>query len=272
MWIKLSKSFFNFEYDTYLCCCYIPPVNSKLLVNKNIDLHDVLLQEILKFQDIGEIIILGDLNSRLGGRQEHWVDIKSTSADGNVECEHVDIPIRLCQDTKSNSYGTKLLDILNQCHLLIVNGRVPGDLLGRYTYHGYNGSSCIDFGICSANIYNDVRYFKTFDFPWYSDHVPICLSINCCWSQAKDTEYNLLNSPPRYKWDEMGRLRFINTITSPEFVSRLHELSSDIKDSNVAVEQLTSIFQYIAGQTLMKSKSSRTKNIRGPFSKDNSHR
>ena len=55
------------------------------------------------------------------------MDIKSTSADGNVECEHVDIPIRLCQDTKSNYYGTKLLDILIQCHLLIVNGRVPGD-------------------------------------------------------------------------------------------------------------------------------------------------
>ena len=88
------------------------------------------------------------MNSRTGIKQEQWVDINTTSDDGNVDCTNLDVPIRFCQDTKCHSYGTKLIEILNQCHLLIVNGRVPGDLLGRNTYHGYNGSSCIDLSIC----------------------------------------------------------------------------------------------------------------------------
>ena len=72
------------------------------------------------------------------GRYQHH-----QSDGGNVDCTNLDVPIRFCQDTKCKSYGTKLIEILNQCHLLFVNGRVPGDLLGR------NGSSCIDLSICS---------------------------------------------------------------------------------------------------------------------------
>ena len=77
MWIKLSKSLFNLEYNIYKCCCYLPPANSKTLAHKDIDLHDILHEEILAYQNLGEII--GDMNSTTEIKQEQWVDINTIS-------------------------------------------------------------------------------------------------------------------------------------------------------------------------------------------------
>ena len=57
-------------------------------------MHDILHEEILSYQNLGEIIIIGDMNSRTGIKQEQWVDINTTSDDGNVDCTNLDVPIR----------------------------------------------------------------------------------------------------------------------------------------------------------------------------------
>ena len=45
-------------------------------------------------------------------------------------------PVRNTKDTIVNSYGRKLIDTCISHNLTIVNGRVSGDLLGKYTsYH-----------------------------------------------------------------------------------------------------------------------------------------
>ena len=76
-----------------MCCCYLPPANSKTLAHKDIDLHDILHEEILSYQNLGEIIIIGDMKSRTGIKQEQWADINTTSDDGNVDCTNLDVPI-----------------------------------------------------------------------------------------------------------------------------------------------------------------------------------
>ena len=117
MWLKLSKTFFNLDYDIYVCCCYLPPSNSKVVVQANVDLHQILQQEIMQYQSKGEVIIIGDLNSRTGLKQEQWMDPGTISNDDNIEFTNIVLPVRFCQDTKCNTFGNKLLEILNISHL-----------------------------------------------------------------------------------------------------------------------------------------------------------
>ena len=66
---------------------------------------------VIKFQETGEIIIIGDTNSRLGNEKEQWVDASSPSDDTAVDFINIELPLRCCYDTKCNIYGS--LEILN---------------------------------------------------------------------------------------------------------------------------------------------------------------
>ena len=52
LWLKLDKSFFDFEHDLYLCAVYIPPVTSVHYDNI--------------FANQGKVLLIGDFNSRTG--------------------------------------------------------------------------------------------------------------------------------------------------------------------------------------------------------------
>ncbi len=253
MWIKLKKSFFNLEYDIYVCCCYLPPANSKILSKNNCDVHEILQREIMNYQHLGEMMIIGDLNCRTGGKQEQWVDITTDTLDRNIDCKYIDVPTRFCQDSKCNTYGTKLLDIMNECHLLIVNGRVPGDMLGSNTYHGYNGSSCIDLCICSNKLFESVKYFKVYENSWYTDHSPICISFKCNIIDNNGVSPNLLPLPNRYRWDERSKIEF-NRMLNNEYVrSKISTIiSNNDLDGDRAISKITKIIQQVADSTLKR--------------------
>ena len=51
------------------------------------------------------------------------------------------------EDVTVNKYGRNLMNIIEQSHLIILNGRVLGDLKGSKTCHKYNGSSTVDYMI-----------------------------------------------------------------------------------------------------------------------------
>ena len=46
----------------------------------------------------------------------------------------------------------------------ILNGRVIGDLFGKYTCHKSTGSSVVDYIILSEELLTSVLYFKVSDF------------------------------------------------------------------------------------------------------------
>lgn len=66
-WFKLDKDFINFERDIYTCLMYNPPVQSLVtqsLIDKSI--LDLLNESIEKFKNIGDILLCGDSNARVG--------------------------------------------------------------------------------------------------------------------------------------------------------------------------------------------------------------
>ena len=227
LWLLLNKNMYNTNKDLYICCCYLPPSNSQNVLARNIDVMDTLHQEILLHESKGNVILIGDLNSRTGNRQEQWVDIICTETaennkDSRIDFETLDVPLRFCQDAKSNTYGNRLIDIINESHLLIMNGRTPGDMLGSFTYHGYNGSSCIDLCICSKDFLSQVQYFKVHENPWYTDHSPIALSFKVGNIPVrKSTNIELLPLPNNYKWDDAGQASFTQLMHSEHVQEKL---------------------------------------------------
>ena len=55
------------------------------------------------------------------------------------------------QDLHINSYGEKLINFAISTKLRILNGRTLGDLMGKFTYIGYNGVSVVDYTLASEN-------------------------------------------------------------------------------------------------------------------------
>ena len=64
LWVKLKKDFFGLARDTYLANCYIPPYQSS--VSRSNDHYSILTEELILNSGRGDVIICGDLNSRIG--------------------------------------------------------------------------------------------------------------------------------------------------------------------------------------------------------------
>ena len=60
IWLKMSKTFFNFSNDIFLCASYIPPKQSTSHSNINYDYFNELSNSIFRFIYKGNICLLGD--------------------------------------------------------------------------------------------------------------------------------------------------------------------------------------------------------------------
>ncbi len=72
LWIKLDKVFFGLREDIYMCNVYIPPEKSDLHKTSDLDYFDNLQDDIAQYSSMGEIIVVGDMNSRTGEVKEKY--------------------------------------------------------------------------------------------------------------------------------------------------------------------------------------------------------
>ena len=66
LWVKLDKHFFGLDTDIYMCNAYIVPRDSPYFTHQDTDVMSILRQEINKYALMGDILLIGDLNSRIG--------------------------------------------------------------------------------------------------------------------------------------------------------------------------------------------------------------
>ena len=62
IWIKLKKSFFNFQKDIYICFIYNAPKNSSYSKDKKNEptVLEVIEKYLANFQSSGETVLMGD--------------------------------------------------------------------------------------------------------------------------------------------------------------------------------------------------------------------
>lgn len=66
IWIKLDKNTLGYCKDIYLCAAYIPPANSTYSQRLDENILDCIETDINKYKPLGEVILMGDLNGRVG--------------------------------------------------------------------------------------------------------------------------------------------------------------------------------------------------------------
>lgn len=175
LWIKLEHEFFGLEKDIFLCTAYVSPYNSSHKPNaEGDDKFDIIRKDLDLYSTLGYVAIFGDLNSRVGIIQETHISIDTEHAPDLTRVEKV-LP-RNNRDTFVNSQGRQLLQVLTDYDLLIVNGRVCGDMRGNYTCMQYNGCSQVDMLITDTTLFNKIQYLKVLPFDWYSDHAVVSSS------------------------------------------------------------------------------------------------
>ena len=275
IWIKLCRKFFMLEKDIYLAAVYIAP-KAKTASGMSDDddsdrdgMLELLETEILYYESQGDIIIIGDLNGRIGEKAESHVsddqichELLRSNLDTNVNHtlnvnDTLNERIRFSQDKTMNTRGRKLMAIINKAHLFILNGAGRGDIDGKFTCHEYNGSSVIDLCIVSRSVANRTKQFKVLDPVWYSDHCPIQITISSpmmpTWNNENLSDNNTGDVRESYIWNEEGANKFSVLMNSPENIRKINKFCGD-NYTNVeeATDALSNIIKEVAEKSLRK--------------------
>lgn len=148
----------------------------------------------------GTGIVVGDHNIRIGEEQEQPLELLEDRSMSNI---------RRSKDKTITPNGKKYVEFCNNNGLVILNGRMPGDEEGKFTFLNRNGSSVID--VCAVSL-NMLTYVKTFrvDEQIWSDHLPVILELAIPYtSQRMPQKGNLL---PKLTWKEAKKETFHNNL------------------------------------------------------------
>ena len=186
-----------------LAICYFSPASSSLYNDGTLH-HDpvsVLMEGFALAHAKGlHVVALGDFNIRVGncsddipGSDQLALPPTLESIIGNEwSSMYAEIPAaRSCQDAsiRDKRAARALLSALKTTSCVVLNGRAPGDTLGRFTFDSIAfrrdgaasrgaGRSVVDLGVVSAELYSSVVAFEVVDSCGLSDHCMLHLCMN----------------------------------------------------------------------------------------------
>lgn len=161
----------------YIFPCYINryPVG-------NWERQNTQLIDVLNNFDTNRVMIIGDLNGRIGSL-EPYLKYKG--------CR------RQSKDREINQEGKKIIELCDSFGLAILNGSTVSDNEGNFTFIGHQGFSINDYCLAGLNwceIVQDMEV-KVADF---SDHLPLSIVIKLNINIQNDNRKR--NIAPRIKW------------------------------------------------------------------------
>jgi hypothetical protein len=228
IWVKLKKNFFMRHKDLYIGFVYVAPNMSTLATFNPEDPYQRINEIFSKYQDLGDVIIMGDLNGRTGIKAD-YIEQDSDEHCPLPELYEIDqIRPRVNQDHVTNSQGLKLLDLCIANRLRILNGRTLGDITGRLTCYRPNGSSAVDYVLVPENFIDQIQYFKVHE---YQAH----LSDHCCISTRIHQQY----TPPTQKNEDKNAKRIRHYQWSQQIESQFKL----VMDSNEITQQINNFME-----------------------------
>jgi hypothetical protein len=226
-------------------------------------LWDKIEEGITKYSVMGDTMLIGDFNSRIGNVNETLEC--STEIDNLSGVYHAESLVnRNTQDNVVNQFGRKLLDLCRHTNMCILNGRSLGDIQGQPTSYQYNGSSIIDYCVVKRELFRRIMYFTVLTPSHVSDHSSISICVDGVHrinqtNYSDETKFSKL--PCGYKWD-VCKNNYENIINSPHFVTRLDALCNDnynidCDGINQLCHDVTSVLTDAACQSLKRVKLKR---------------
>ena len=154
----------NRDYDVFLCCTYISPRSSCRFKGDDVVKLNIIYNDVLTFQERGSILIMGDLNSRVGTQVDYIDEDNETHlelpdynyVDGSIndvlEQNTNVIKDRISDDVIINDNAKELLQLCRSTNLYILNGRIGPTPEGRCTCQTARGQSVVDYIIASVDL------------------------------------------------------------------------------------------------------------------------
>ena len=250
--LKIKNEFNPLQKHIYFIFTYMKPSSSsRNNLTNDLENYDLLYEKICELRKEGEIILIGDLNARTGNLNDLLDDdvlnpeshlFNEYVVDNDLCIDESDLIVtetqieRFNEDTKTNDFGHRIINICQMSGLLICNGRMEGDKQeGKFTYIDKKGKSTIDYAIISKGLIKFVKEFHVQSPTVFSDHSPIVLNLkdlNLCKNQqdnSTNTSPSLSNNK-KYIWNDTKFDEFTSRMNN-EF-STTHLISIiDVLDS-----------------------------------------
>jgi len=273
VWLKLEKSFFELQEDIYLCIAYVPPQDSTYSKGLEQGILDQIETDIFKYKKVGATILMGDINARVGNNNDYIINdsIKHLPLDSDYILDSHETP-RISQDAILDNRGKHLLEICIGAQMRLLNGRKLGDSQGYLTCHKYNGSSVVDYTLCSEQLLKHIPYFKVHPFlGTLSDHCMISFNLVARRPTTKHTNIKLSECPHSFIWHTHSAESFQATLRLPIMQHHIEETlkcintCNNLNDINLATQKLSDIITESAKLSL-KKRQTKSKNPKLPWS------
>lgn len=258
VWLKLSKTFFNFNQDVFIAVTYISPERSAQYILRE-DPYQTIEQDIVKYSQHGICFGCGDFNAYTGVESDLVVldpniipHLNTNSANTWPERQSCD------RERPINDHGKALLSVCKSTGAQILNGRTFGDLDGAFTCYSpiCKTPSLIDYFLCTDE---DLISYMTVDEPCeFSDHCLLsCIfnfgnirsNVNTDESSGSDSGPGSDSTPyDKFLWDEGDSLKFSNMFASTEVENMVNMVLSEADDIESLVQGTTKILTEVSAR------------------------
>ena len=214
-------------------------------LNTGLDPYDIVIDKIAELFPLGELMLLGDLNSRMSGLTDFSQDEEN---ENNVDFYGKQITItdliqnnisieRASEDKGINEYGRNLAALCEAASLLPLNGRFGSDKnIGKITYLETRKNkvykSIVDYIICSKFLLYNLIDFKVMNTNVYSDHAILQVDLKC--KVIRNAEANILTEYAPYKkpkWKEEYRDEYLSSLSTEEVKNQLSSIANSIDEA-----------------------------------------
>ena len=120
VWLKIDKSLFYFNIDSYMCCTYIPPKGSTLLNSEEFDVFEQIKRDVSKYQHLGKILLTRDFKSCTSTEPHFITFYQFLNADLFVQSDLERYP-RVNKDDVFDAHGSKLIELC-KVHYFTLSG------------------------------------------------------------------------------------------------------------------------------------------------------
>jgi hypothetical protein len=175
-----------------------------------------IIEERVKEQEEGTLVIGGDFNARIGGKGRRMEEQQAT------------IERRPTKDGIENAEGRELVSLVEERGWDVLNGNCIGDEKGEYTYIGSRGETVIDYVMVNEEAWDKIEEFKVGERV-ESDHMPLEVRTKGREKERKSVK-DVRRKIVKNIWTEEGK---------ENYRARLREAKYEEEEINEKVRELS---------------------------------
>ncbi|KAL3677225.1 hypothetical protein R1sor_027173 [Riccia sorocarpa] len=182
---------------------------------------------IVSCNDLGSVCVVGDFNSRVSSWQRNWTPSEGAPlwiTEGEVQ------EVRFSEDEVKNTMAEFFMEVVDTCGLTVLNGVNLFLGTGEFTCVTAQGSSVVDYLLCSDKARGRITHFGLCPLAPESDHRAIRFTLSGVVTKRRSQRSRGTRGDMDYSKKEEFALRLAaelpqDSVTTEEFIRGLQVVS-----------------------------------------------